>query len=309
MNFSNPHYPFIRVLYGMAIGILQWLFFLGYLVVCYYFLKYGYDFGLGPALDALEDFTGWASINLWGWLFITFLYALCFAFLGTLSAIASAEHSLHLLANKIEASLEILPRERFHVSISYYFNAVYIEDGEIEFNAKFGTHRCHLTTGFMIIKGKSLQQRKIGNFWGVFGRKKIDFFQFSKGASVKFIQPIDLSKLRHNTDGTIDQWVSTQVDDFAGAHLDVLVDGRFIKSLKKLFPDQSAAAVGGNQYATIDISGEYFSDAHHANNIRVSGLSVQDWLRYTRRELQDVFLKDEDIPDAMKTKIKSAMDF
>ena len=146
MKFSNPHSLFIRVAYGMVIETLQGVFFLCYLAASYYFFKYGDEFGL----DQVLNFLGVSKPKIWVWFFITFIYAVCFAFLGTLSAISSAEHSLHLLATKSNTDKELWNRKSIHVSILYYFNDIHIEDGEIKFDAKLGAHRSHSTTGFMV---------------------------------------------------------------------------------------------------------------------------------------------------------------
>jgi len=303
MRFRNPHSPFIRALYGEVIEALQGIFFLGYLAVSYYFFKYGDEFGLGKLLHIL----GVTEPKIWVWVFITFLYAVCFAFLGTLSAISSAEHSLHLLAKKLDIDEEILTQKRVHISILYYFKNISIEDGEIEFDAKLGAYRSHSTIGFMAINGMLPQRRKIGNFWGLLGRKKIDSFQFSKKAFVNFIEPTDVSKLEKNIHDTTNLWISPTADGFVKAHLEILVDGRFMRSLKKLFPDQISNGKDEKRYATIHLSATCILDGQDMNNICVSSLGVWDWARYTPQELQEHFSKDKDISDAMKTKIQNAI--
>jgi len=299
MNFNSPHSPRIRIAYGLAIEILQGICFFGYLAASYYVFIYGEEFGR----DGILSVFGLDKPKLLVWFVISILYLLCFVLLGTLSAIASAEHSLHLLAKKPEVNEDVRSGETFLMSVFYYLNKFHANDGELNFGSEFGAHRRHLTTGLMSIRWTRPEQRTIRNFWGLAGRKDVNFFQFSESACITFIEPTDLSMLHKNIDGTTTQHITLNDNNFAHAILEILVDGRFVRSLKKFFPDNTSEGSDENQFATIHLSGTY---RHGWNNFRLNGLNLGDWKR-SPKQLAERFDEDRDVPDAMKNRIRDAI--
>lgn len=307
MNINYPHTPIIRNAFALIIIYLQNGLFICYAAASYFLFKNGEDYGLSDILRAF----GLNAPLLMVWLTLTIIYAMCFVFISTLSAICSMEQSLFLLANRLSSETPTPSKKSIPIVIEIYLKNFWESQNSFTYDSNYGASRQHESYGLMIARGLGDEyhnhQKSFKNLWGLIGGKS-QFCHLIENASITFVQPLNFATVDRNHISNPKGLIQSMPGLSSSSTIYVTVDDRFIKSLTNAFSQENNSNSAPTIYKSISIYGRYYlTTSFLDDNLIINNFEFNEYLSYSPEELIDHLCAKEYITDEWKKSIRDQM--